>query len=314
MQALSKTFIPGVFLKTETQGRDSAEIPGTFEIDTPDGTCLLKETTRVYQNYLISEEMIRERCMGELTLVPGIGPRRAYEYRRKGVVNLTDLRHTCRRESAFEIADVIENGNPRDIFRVFQEAHRGNDPLLLGFSHALPKEDLLYFDIETLGMFQSPIILFGCGVWKGNELTVTQYLLRDIEDEPAALYLTSQAFRKHAHVVTYNGKGFDVPYLNNRLSYYGERTVCPNLHFDLLYPTRRLYGADIPDCCLGTVEKLVLRIPRSNDLPGYLVPSYYQNYLRTRDSTILTPIMEHNELDVANLALLLQTECEAIYG
>ncbi len=203
MQVLSKAFTPGVFLKTETRDRDRAEIPGTFEIDTPDGSCLSKKTTRLYQDLFISEEMIRERCMCELTLVPGIGPRRAYEYRRKGVVNLTDLGHTCRRESAFEIADVIENGNPGDIFQIFQDAHRGNDPLLLGFSHALPKEDLLYFDIETLGMFQSPIILFGCGVWKGNELTVTQYLLRDIEDEAAALYLTGQAFRKHAHVVTY---------------------------------------------------------------------------------------------------------------
>ena len=314
MQVLSKAFIPSVFLKTEIRDRDRAEIPGTFEIDTPDGTCLSKKTTRVYPDLFISEEVIRERCMGELTLVPGIGPRRAYEYRRKGIVNLTDLGHTCRRESAFEIADVIENGDPGDIFRIFQDAHRGNDPLLLGFSHALPKEDLLYFDIETLGMFQSPIILFGCGVWKGNELTVTQYLLRDIEDEAAALYMTGQAFRKHAHVVTYNGKGFDVPYLNNRLSYYGERTVCPALHFDLLYPTRRLYGADIPDCCLGTVEKFVLHTPRADDLPGYLVPAYYQSYLRTRDPAILTPILDHNELDVANLALLLRTECEAIYG
>ena len=263
--------------------------------------------------FLFSEEMIRERCMRELTLILGIGPRRAYEYRRKGILHLTDLGHTCRRESAFEIADAIKNGNPGAIFKLFQDVHRGNDPLLLGFSHALPKEELMYFDIETLGMFQSPIILFGCGVWKGNELTVTQYLLRDIEDETAALYLTGQAFRKHAHVVTYNGKGFDVPYLNNRLSYYGERTVCPDLHFDLLYPTRRLYGADIPDCCLGTVEKFVLHTPRSDDLPGYLVPAYYQNYLRTRNPAILTPIMEHNELDVANLALLLRTECEAIY-
>ena len=105
-----------------------------------------------------------------------------------------------------------------------------------------------------------------------------------------------------------------MPYLNNRLSYYGERTVCPDLHFDLLYPTRRLYGADIPDCCLGNVEKFVLHTPRTDDLPGYLVPSYYQNYLRTRNPAILTPILEHNELDVANLALLLRTECEAIYG
>jgi hypothetical protein len=314
MQTLSKAFIPGVFLKTNAPEASYGEIPGTYEIETPEGVCLAKKTTWSYTDYCISEERVRNRCLRELTLVPGIGPRRAFELRRKGCVHLTDLEDTCWGDSANEIADVIENDTPKDICRLFQGAHRGNDPLLLGFSHALPKEDLLYFDIETLGMFQSPIILFGCGFWKENELTVVQYLLRDIKDEPAALYLTNQIFREHSHVVTYNGKGFDVPYLNNRLSYYGERTVSPNLHFDLLYPTRRLYGKDIPDCCLGTVEKYILQKPRTNDLPGYLVPAYYQNYLRTRDVSKLIPIVKHNELDVANLALLLRTECEAIYG
>ena len=314
MQVLSKAFTPGIFRRTETQGRKNQNIPGTFEIDTPEGTCLAKQTTRIYPDYFISEESIREKCMRELTLVPGIGPKRTHDYRTKGVVTLTDLKNTRWQESALEIADVIENGTPKDIIRIFQDVHRGNDPLLLGFSHALPKDDLLYFDIETLGMFQSPIILFGCGVWKDNELTVTQYLLRDIEDEAAALYMTAQFFRKHTHVVTYNGKGFDVPYLNNRLTYYGEKTVRPDLHFDLLYPTRKLYKTDLPDCCLGTVEKYVLHTPRVNDLPGSLVPSYYQSYLRTRNSAYLSPILEHNELDVANLATLLRTECEAIYG
>ena len=314
MQTLSKAFIPGVFLKTEIPKAGYGEIPGTYEIDTPEGVCLAKKTTRIHSGYCISEERVSERCMLELSLVPGIGPRRAFELRRKGHLYLTDLGDTCWGDSASEIADVIENDTPKDICRLFQDARRGNDPLLLGFSHALPKENLLYFDIETLGMFQSPIILFGCGFWKENELTVVQYLLRDIKDEPAALYLTNQLFRKHTHVVTYNGKGFDVPYLNNRLSYYGERTVTPNLHFDLLYPTRRLYGRDMPDCCLGTVEKYILQRPRTDDLPGYLVPEYYQQYLRTRDVSKLVPIVEHNELDVANLSLLLKTECEAIYG
>jgi len=314
MQVLEQAFTPAVFLKTEMRNQNTAGISGVFEIDTPDGMCLGKETTHSYSEFFISEEVIRERCMRELTLVPGIGPKRAHEFRKKGLTKLTDLKHTCRHELAEEMADVIENGTPREIMRVFQDAHRGNDPLLLGFSHALPKEELLYFDIETLGMFQSPIILFGCGVWKGNELKVTQYLLRDIEEEPAALYLTRQIFKKHVHVVTYNGKGFDIPYLNNRLAYYGEKMVRPALHFDLLYPTRRLYGARVPDCCLGTVERHILQIPRTDDLPGYLVPAYYQNYLRTRNIGVLDPIVRHNELDVANLALLLRTECEAVYG
>ncbi|MEA5087060.1 MAG: ribonuclease H-like domain-containing protein [Methanocorpusculum sp.] len=314
MQVLSKAFTPGIFLKTETSKRCPGGLPGTVEMDTPDGVCLAKETVWPCPEYRISEDTIRNRCMQEMTLIPGIGPARADVLRKKGSRHLTDLGHTVWRDSAYEIADVIQNGSPSEIFGIFQDAHRGNDPLLLGFSHALPGEELLYFDIETLGMFQSPIILFGCGFRKGTELTVVQYLLRDIEDEPAALSLTARLFKEHSHVVTYNGKGFDVPYLNNRLSYYGERTVHPDLHFDLLYPTRRLYRSALSDCCLGTVETYILKKPRADDLPGYLVPAYYQQYLRTRDVSNLTPIIEHNELDVANLALLLCTECEAVYG
>ena len=314
MQILEHAFQPAIFLKTEMPMQNAAEISGTFEMETPDGICLGKETTYTYPDFFISEEVVRKRCMRELTLVSGIGPKRAFDYQKKGLTDLTGLKDTCWKESAEEIADVIKNGSPEEIVKLFQDVHKGNDPLLLGFSHALPKEELLYFDIETLGMFQSPIILFGCGVWKGNDLKVTQYLLRDIEEEPAALYLTGQVFKKHTHVVTYNGKGFDVPYLNNRLAYYGEKTVKPAMHFDLLFPTRRLYGAGVPDCRLGTVEAHVLGIPREDDLPGYLVPAYYQNYLRTRNFAILDPIMKHNEQDVANLALLLRTECEIVYG
>ena len=94
MQVLSKTFTPGILLKTETRKRCAGDLPGTVEMDTPDGVCLAKETTWPCPEYRISEETIRDRCMQELTLVPGIGPLRAAGFRKKGCRNLTDLVHT----------------------------------------------------------------------------------------------------------------------------------------------------------------------------------------------------------------------------
>ncbi len=43
MQIQSKALIPGVFLKTETPKAGYGEIPGTYEIDTPEGACLAKK-------------------------------------------------------------------------------------------------------------------------------------------------------------------------------------------------------------------------------------------------------------------------------
>ena len=77
MQVLEQAFTPAVFLKTEMRNQNTAGISGVFEIDTPDGMCLGKETTHSYSDFSISDEVIRERCMRELTLVPGIGPKRA---------------------------------------------------------------------------------------------------------------------------------------------------------------------------------------------------------------------------------------------
>ena len=80
-------------------------------------------------------------------------------------------------------------------------------------------EDLLFFDIETLGMVHSPIILFGCGVCDGQTLRVTQYLLRDIGEEIAALELVADMIRTHPALVTYNGSSFDLQYTTSRRSY-----------------------------------------------------------------------------------------------
>lgn len=312
MMQVEQGFISALSLKEHTvhHGVDLAGV----EVTTADGCCFTIESEHPLPEFFVSEERLRERLMHELTLVHGIGGMREQICRRRGIQTLTDLQRTNWKVEAREVADILLNGTPRDIIQLFREKGRGADPLLVGLGAAVPKEDLLFFDIETLGMVHSPIILFGCGVCDGQTLRVTQYLLRDIGEEIAALELVEDMIRTHPALVTYNGRSFDLPFTNSRLSYYGERECRPALHFDLLHTSRRLFRSDLPDCCLGTVERQILGFGRTEDLPGYLVPVYYQRYLRTGDTSPLKQIVDHNRSDVTTLALLLAKQTEMMYG
>ncbi|HJJ30856.1 MAG TPA: ribonuclease H-like domain-containing protein [Methanocorpusculum sp.] len=277
-----------------------------------DGNCLVIESRFVspeLQN--ISSDDVRKYLLRDLTLVPGIGNVRAAELKRKQIFSIADLKHTRFADAAADISGIIEYGSVREILRLFSELHRSSEPCLLGLSAPLPK---FYFDIETLGMAHAPIILLGCGEMDEQGIKVTQYLIRDIEEELPALMLAARHFKKDTAVVTYNGRCFDVPYLNSRLAYYGEREVRCGIHFDLLHPTRKLFRGELSDCRLETVETAVPSLKRGIDVPGALVPLYYQRYLQSRNLSVLKPVIEHNKLDVANLAYLLDFEMKQCYG
>jgi Predicted exonuclease len=310
MQAVEAQFTPGIFLKKSIAEPDFAE---GVEVDTADGSCMKFEHFHPAEPKHIAEEAVRERLQHELTLVPGIGDARAEELRRQGITTLSGLAGTRFKEMGEVISDIIANDSPKEISILFQDAHRGCDPLLLGFA-GTHHESQVFFDIETMGMAHSPIILFGIGEYTCGGLKVTQYLARDIAEELPALTETAKHFHSDSRAVTYNGRVFDIPYLNDRLVYYGERTVRPRLHFDLLFTTRKLFSATLPDCRLGTVEDYILNLPREDDLPGYLVPEYYRRWLFSRDADILRPIIKHNEADVANLAKLMRHQQDLLYG
>ncbi len=283
------------------------------EVETADGYCLKKETIfPLLSQPRVDEQDVRSHLAEDFTLITGIGKIRETELKRKGFKTIRDLTATRFKDAAEETADILENGTVHEILRLFADLKRSSDPVLLGLYQESGNH--LYFDIETLGMAHSPIILFGIGEIEAGAVKVTQYLLRDINEELPALMLTREHFKKDSTVITYNGKCFDIPYLNNRLAFYGEREVRVSSHADLLHPTRRLFKNEFPDCRLETVESYIPTFKRGQDVPGYLVPVYYQNYLRRKDINILRPVVEHNTLDVANLASLLNYETEMLYG
>ena len=106
-------------------------------------------------------------------------------------------------------------------------------------------------------------------------------------------------------VVTFNGKSFDVPFMEMRWLYHRLATPLPALrHLDLIHPARGL----------GALEDRVLGGRRLDDVPGGEIPSHYFDYLRSGDSAPLRDVLSHNCLDLASLAILTGLACELVDG
>jgi hypothetical protein len=131
--------------------------------------------------------------------------------------------------------------------------------------------------------------------------------MRDPGQEPALLWALTEFLEPCQALVTFNGKAFDVPLLNARYITNGE-TPClaSTAHLDLLPLARRLWRDRLPSRTLGYLEEHILGLTRSQeDVPGWVIPSLYFDYLRGGDARPLKSVFYHNAIDVLSLAALL---------
>ena len=117
-----------------------------------------------------------------------------------------------------------------------------------------------------------------------------------------------EEFSDGAAVVTFNGRSFDMPYLEDRANYYRIKTDLGRVpNYDMYHFSRRRWRPMVTNCKLSTLEKEIFGINREGDVPGAMVPEYYQTYRKINNVGPLIPIIEHNRQDLVTLALLLST-------
>lgn len=168
---------------------------------------------------------------------------------------------------------------------------------------------LLFLDTETtgLGMGAGTVaFLLGLGWVEGDAFLVRQLLMRDYPEEPLLLQAFAELLPRFDAFVTYNGKTFDLPLLENRLTMHRMRHVGVALpHLDLVHPARRVWKLRLADCTLGNIERRVLDCGRKDDLPGAEVPERYFQYLKTGQFSLLEDVLRHNLADIRTLGKLL---------
>ena len=170
-------------------------------------------------------------------------------------------------------------------------------------------QHLLFVDTETSGLSSAAgtlVFLLGAGEIIGDELVLEQMLLTRISAEPVMLHWFNKKCEHKTHLVSYNGKSFDVPLLTTRfrMNRLGSHLLVKK-HIDLLHWIRRLHQQQMADCRLPSAEAFCLGFHRKEDIPGAEVPFVWQAFIRYGKTDRLKAVIQHHAWDVASLVGLL---------
>lgn len=166
-----------------------------------------------------------------------------------------------------------------------------------------------FFDIETSGLSGGAgtyVFLVGVGFFEGDAFRLQQFFMRGVAEEPAMLGLVGELLDRFTTAVSFNGRAFDLPLLNTRFTLARQpRRLNRAPHLDLLKPARRLWARRLASCSLGSLEQKVLGVRRAEaDVPGWLIPRLYFDYVQTGDASELGGVFYHNLIDVLSMVTL----------
>lgn len=188
-------------------------------------------------------------------------------------------------------------------------------------------EGLCAIDLETTGLAGgagTQAFLVGCARLDGEGIHVRQFLSPGFEWERAQLSAVAEWMGDRTHLVTFNGRTFDVPLLEMRFAF--NRLAWPWSHvphLDALHPARRFWrerselsGPDPDDarCTLGVLERRLAGVHRVGDVPGFEIPTRFFQFARDGRAEPLEAVLEHNRLDLISTLMVCARAAALVVG
>lgn len=169
-------------------------------------------------------------------------------------------------------------------------------------------EDLFFFDTETTGLgggVGNTIFILGYASVFKDQIVLRQHIL-PYPGAEVSLYQSFLEKINYKTLVTYNGKSFDWPQVKTRHTLVRDHVpkLPPFGHFDLYHAARRLWKHKLDRMKLAVVEKEVLGVERVHDIPGYLAPMIYIDFVESKRPDGMLGILKHNEIDILSLITL----------
>lgn len=225
--------------------------------------------------------------------IPGIGSKTEQRFWESGIHTWEDFTSACptrlSRSKIDTITACLEESK--------QHINAGN---LRYFSNLLPanqhwrffpefRDSTVYLDIETAGLKMFGFEITTISLYNGKSIFyyVNGQNLDDFLDE----------IRKYRVIVTYNGRSFDIPFIEN---HFGIRMN--QAHIDLRYVLASLgYKGGLKGC------EIQLGIDRGDlrDLDGYFAVLLWYDYLRHENEKALETLLAYNIQDVLSLEHLM---------
>jgi uncharacterized protein YprB with RNaseH-like and TPR domain len=174
-------------------------------------------------------------------------------------------------------------------------------------SSGLEIKGSILIDLETTGLSGgSGVVAFlvGLGFYRDDKFYVAQFFLGELAEEEKMIQELGQFFSQmnFQSIVTFNGKGFDMPLLETRFILHKQPFILSELpHLDFLFPARSLWRHKHENCRLYHLAREVVEADRSEDIPSAEIPWRYFEYLNTGNFELIEPILYHNQEDILSL-------------
>jgi len=228
--------------------------------------------------------------------VPGVGPNTELKLWERGILSWEDYltnsgQFGLGRRNQLNLDKYIERS---------LDALRCGDALF--FEHLLPKKEIwriypefkdrsVFLDIETTGLGGQGDYITVIGLFNGREIK-TFIRGQNLEDFATEL-------KNYSVIVTYNGKCFDIPFIESEF----EDFKFTQAHIDLRYFLYRLgYSGGLKQV---EIDVGIRRKKGLEDIDGYLAVILWRKYLEG-DERALPALLRYNIEDVVNLKHLME--------
>lgn len=166
------------------------------------------------------------------------------------------------------------------------------------------------FDIETTGLSPAhcKVILSGILLYDREGCRIIQYFADQADDEKQIIEKTLEQLDAVDYVITYNGKHFDMPFMEKRAEKHGI-TFDPkvyNLDLFLVVQSCSDLRETLPNLKQKTLEVFMgLSDTRDDEISGGESVVLYEQYMQTHAFALEKTILLHNHDDLIQLYRLL---------
>lgn len=168
----------------------------------------------------------------------------------------------------------------------------------------MPESEMLYFDIETTGFSVSNTMLYLICVayQQGDKYYITQWFADSSDSEIDVLKAFINFAKGFKALITYNGNGFDIPYIAQKCQMYS-LDFCPDDYISIdiyksILPLKSIFKLE--NLKQKTMEKFI-GINREDKYSGGQLINVYNKYLAANDDRLLYLLLTHNKEDVMGL-------------
>ncbi len=212
------------------------------------GNVKFLESVSVFPHSILipHKDILHRHYISSLELLYGIRDKKSEKLAASGIKDLIQLKASGHK--AISEIDYILAALEKDfssVKEVLSDRFSSSHKLLFLLLSYFNKEDLLFLDIETKSLaFETSILLIGAGYFDKDGFKVKQYTILEDAAEYEILDEFVKTFKDKKAFVTFNGRTFDVPFIDQRLSYYGissNEDFLGRHNFDLLHFSRNIF-------------------------------------------------------------------------